>query len=185
MPAVDQKMECPRCGAGVFLRKPKSLERAMLFTLLGLAAFIPANIYPIMVVYSLGSADASTTLQGVEIFIKLGMYPVAIIVFIASFLVPLSKIFGLLILIVSVKQNSKIHPEQRTKLYHFIEFLGPWSMLDIFVVAIMAAVVNLGFLTSIEAGTGATFFTTMVLCTMLAAENFDPRLIWDDHLDEQ
>jgi paraquat-inducible protein A len=179
LPITKKKHLCPRCGASVYLRKPKSLERSLAFTLAGLIAFIPANFYPIMVIYSLGNAEASTTLEGVQAFIKLGMYPVAIIVFIASFLVPLSKILGLLILLTSVRQNSKIQPQQRTKLYHFIEFLGPWSMLDIFVVAIMAAVVNLGFLTTIEAGVGATFFTTMVLCTMLAAENFDPRLIWD------
>ena len=180
MPMASEQEQCVRCGAKVYLRKPNSLDRAMAFTIAGLVAFIPANLYPIMVIYSLGQPSASTTLEGVEAFIKLGMYPVAIVVFIASFIVPLSKILGLFILLSSVKFNSKIHPEQRTKLYHFIEFLGPWSMLDIFVVVIMAAVVDLGFLTTIEAGIGATFFTTMVLCTMVAAESFDPRLIWDN-----
>lgn len=180
IPMHQAEEKCSRCGATVHLRKPQSLDRALAFTIAGFVAFIPANLYPIMVFNSLGNESASTTLEGVQTFITMGMYPVAVIVFVASFIVPLSKILGLFILLMSVKFNSTIHPKQRTKLYHFIEFLGPWSMLDIFVVVIMAAVVDLGFLTTIQAGIGATFFTTMVLCTMVAAESFDPRLIWDN-----
>ncbi|MGJ8691786.1 MAG: paraquat-inducible protein A [Thalassotalea sp.] len=175
----QQKTKCIRCHANFHLRKPKSIEFTLAWTIAAIVMFFPANLLPIMVFTTLGSEESSTILSGINTFIQMGMLPVAIIVFTASFIVPIGKIIGLLILTSSVKYGSKLTEKQQTKLYHLVEFLGPWSMLDVFVVAIMAAVVNLGFLTSIAAGDGITYFALMVLFTIFAAESFDPRLIWD------
>ncbi|MFD2165662.1 paraquat-inducible protein A [Thalassotalea euphylliae] len=184
-PAVEGRHQCSRCNAHFYQRKPKSLEHTMAWTIAALVMFIPANLMPMMVFTTLGVDDASTILGGIIIFLQLGMYPVAIIVFIASFIVPLGKILGLFILMYGAKKGPGLKSAQRTKLYHLVEFLGPWSMLDVFVVAIMAAVVNLGFLTSIQAGPGIVYFALMVVLTMVAAESFDPRLLWDTQTDEQ
>ena len=174
----DQRCSC--CQAKVSLRKYRSLEYTLAWTIAAIVAFIPANLYPIMIFTSLGSPEASTILSGIKSFIQLGMYPVALVVFIASFIVPLGKMLGLIILIITVKTGSKVDARHRTQLFHLVEFLGPWSMLDVFVVALMAAVVNLGFITSIEAGPGISYFALMVIFTMFAAESFDPRLLWDN-----
>lgn len=180
---------CCRCSATFHPRKPQSLQYTIAWTIAALVMFFPANIAPIMIFSTLGQPDPSTILSGISTFLKLGMYPVALIVFVASFIVPLGKIVGLFVLVHSAHFNSKLTKKKRAHLYHLVEFLGPWSMLDVFVVAIMAAVVNLGFLTSIEVGIGATYFTLMVVFTMFAAESFDPRLLWDskknDHKIEE
>lgn len=176
-----EKQTCSRCKTVFCARKPKSIEYTLAWTIAALVMFIPANIYPMMVFYTLGKPDASTILEGIAIFIQLGMLPVAIIIFIASFVVPLGKIIGLFTLMYNAKKPTKLTLKQQGKLYHVVEFLGPWSMLDVFVVAVMAAVVNLGFLTSIEVASGITYFTLMVVFTIFAAESFDPRLLWDNH----
>lgn len=179
-PAVLGRHRCSRCHAYFYQRKPRSIEYTIAWTIAALVMFIPANMLPIMVVTTLGETEASTILEGIAKFITLGMYPVAVIVFIASFIVPLAKILGLVILVMGVREGEGLKSKQRTRLYFLVEFLGPWSMLDVFVVTLMAAVVKLGFLTSIEAGAGITYFTLMVIFTMFAAESFDPRLLWDN-----
>jgi len=176
---VNGRHQCQRCQANFYQRKPRSIEYTIAWTLAALVMFIPANLMPIMEFTTLGKVNASTILGGIQTFLQLGIYPVAIIVFIASFIVPLGKILGLVILVLGVQKGPGLKSRQRTKLYHVVEFLGPWSMLDVFVVTLMAAVVNLGFLTSIEAGPGITYFTLMVVFTMFAAASFDPRLLWD------
>ena len=182
--ADEETARCMRCHSLLTLRKSKSLENTIAWTIAAVIAFIPANTFPVMTFFTLGSGQASTIISGVEAFIHLGMYPVAIIVFVASFLVPLGKIFGLLILIYSAKRPGRLSSKQCVALYHLIEFLGPWSMLDVFVVALMVAVLNLGFITSIEAGLGITYFALMVIFTLFAAHSFDPRLIWDNQKDD-
>lgn len=176
-----EKQTCTRCRTVFYARKPKSIEYTLAWTIAALVMFIPANVYPMMVFYTLGKPDASTILEGIAIFIQLGMLPVAIIIFIASFVVPLGKIIGLFTLMYCANRSTKLTLKQQGKLYHLVEFLGPWSMLDVFVVTVMAAVVNLGFLTSIEVASGITYFALMVIFTIFAAENFDPRLLWDNH----
>ncbi len=151
----------------------------MAWTVTAIIFLIPANLLPMMVINSIGERDASTILEGIEYFAETGVYPIAVVVFIASFLIPLAKIAGLILLMYSVKKGSKLSAKRRAKLFHLIEFLGPWSMLDVFVVALMVAVVNLGFVTSVEAGAGSTYFTLMVIFTMFAAQSFDSRLLWD------
>lgn len=179
-PVHEHRAVCSRCGFSLHIRKPNSVERTWAWTIAAMITFIPANLLPTMNIYTLGAGEADTIISGILKLIQYDMVPVAVIVFIASFLVPLGKILGLIILLVSVQHHSNIHPEQRSRLYHLVEFLGPWSMLDVFVVSIMAAVVNLGFITSIDAGAGITFFAIMVVFTMIAAGSFDPRLIWDE-----
>jgi paraquat-inducible protein A len=178
-PTAIDKIQCERCSGFYYARKPKSIEYTIAWTVAAIVMFIPANIYPIMIFSSLGNDEGSSIMSGIITFVQLGMYPVAAIIFIASFLVPLGKMLGILILIIGAKQQKPLDSAQRTKLYHIVEFLGPWSMLDVFVVAIMAAVVNLGYLTTIFTGPGITYFTLMVVCTIIAAESFDPRLLWD------
>lgn len=170
---------CSRCSAPVHFRSHNSIERSWALVIASLIAFIPANTLPIMTVNYFGSGTADTILSGIVTLINLDMAPVALIVFIASFIVPLSKILGLIILLITVNRHSKVQPVQRTMLYRIVAFLGKWSMLDVFVVAIMGAVVNLGYITSIEPGKGAAAFAIMVILTMFAAHAFDPRLIWD------
>jgi len=167
------------------LRKYRSIEYTFAWTIAAMVMFIPANIYPMMVFYQLGNANESTILEGIAAFIESGTYPLAIIIFVASFIVPLGKILVLFILMAKTQSNDRRRPILQTKLYRLIDSLGAWSMLDVFVVVVLAGVVNLGFITSIEAGLGITYFTLMVICTMLATVSFDPRLLWDSVLNEK
>lgn len=175
----DQHVRCRRCGAGVTQRKPASLHRSWFYTVLALCMLVPANIYPIMTVLTFGRGEPSTIIEGVVLLIHYHMVPIAIVVFIASFLVPVGKVIALLLLLVSVQFDTDLCPVNRTRLYRLVEFIGRWSMLDIFVVALLVALVHLGQLASVETGMGALAFAAAVVTTMLAAMSFDPRLIWD------
>jgi paraquat-inducible protein A len=172
-------LACPRCGAELHARKPRSLERTWAFVIAACLCYLPANLLPIMRVTSLGSAQADTILSGVAYLLKHGMWPLAIVVFTASIFVPILKITILIALLVSVQRGSRWRPRERTSLYRLTETIGRWSMVDIFVVTILVALVRLGNLASVEAMPGAVFFGAVVVLTMLAAESFDPRLIWD------
>jgi len=176
--------QCPRCKSDLHDRTPHSVERCWALVVASLITFVPANTLPIMSISYFGSGTPDTILSGIIALIKLNMLPVAVVVFIASFVIPLAKILGLMILLVSVKRHSRVQPRQRTMMFRLVEILGKWSMLDVFVVAIMAAVVKLGFITSIEPGPGAVAFAVTVILTMIAAHAFDPRLIWDAEKDE-
>jgi paraquat-inducible protein A len=142
--------------------------------------YIPANVLPIMTVSSLGQGDPSTIMSGVIQLVQHGMIPIAAVVFIASILVPTFKLVGIALLLFSVQRRQPLSARQRIWMYRFIEFIGRWSMLDIFVIAILVAVVNFGRLASVEANLGAIAFASVVILTMLAAVTFDPRLIWDN-----
>ncbi len=179
MPADADHTSCLRCHADVHMRKPRSIERCWALVIASLITFIPANTLPIMTVTYFGSGTPDTILSGIVALFKLNMWPVAIVVFIASFVVPLAKILGLIILLITVQRHSRVQPKHRTIMFRLVDLLGKWSMLDVFVVAIMAAVVKLGFITSIIPGQGAVAFAVTVVLTMFAAHSFDPRLIWD------
>ena len=172
-------LECPRCGARLHARKPHSLERTWAFLIAACLCYLPANLLPIMRVTSLGRAQADTILSGVEYLLRHGMWPLAVVVFTASIFVPILKIAVLTGLLVSVHRGSRWRPRERTLLYRLTEAIGRWSMVDIFVVTILVALVRLGNLATVEAMPGAVFFGAVVVLTMLAAESFDPRLIWD------
>lgn len=174
-----EKIQCVRCHGNFYQRKPHSLQYTLAWNIAALIAFIPANLYPIMVIYSLGIGDPSTILSGIGQFIDQGLYPIAIIIFTASIIVPLLKIVGLFLLVYRVHTGVRLRPDKHSKFYHVLEFLGPWSMLDVFVVALLVGVVELGFVTSVEAGPAINYFTLTVIFSMIAAQSFDPRLLWD------
>jgi len=145
-----------------------------------IAMYLPANIFPVMAVTSLGNTQADTIMSGVIYFLSHGDWPLALIIFIASVLVPLLKMIALTYLLLSVQRKSPVRKLQRTKLYRITELVGRWSMVDIFVVALLVALVQIGNLATIEPGIGAIAFAAVVILTMLAALRFDARLIWDN-----
>ncbi len=161
-------------------RRPNSILRTWALLLTAAILYIPANVLPIMTVSSLGQGDPSTIMSGVIQLVQHGMFPIAAVVFVASILVPTFKLVGIALLLFSVQRHQPLSARQRIIMYRFIEFIGRWSMLDIFVIAILVAVVNFGRLASIEANLGAVAFASVVILTMLAAVTFDPRLIWDN-----
>ena len=170
---------CPRCGEGLHARKPGSIQRTWALVMAAAVCYVPANVFPVMTVISLGKAQSDTILSGVTYLLHHGMWPLALVVFVASVFVPLLKLLVLALLLVSVQRRASWRPVERTRLYRITEAIGRWSMVDIFVVTILVALVKLGNLATIEAGPGAVFFGAVVVLTMLAAESFDPRLIWD------
>ena len=178
-PKAGEKAHCPRCGAALHRRKPNSLARTWALVLAALIFYLPANLLPITVVTSLGMVQADTIMSGVLYFIKEGSWPIAAVIFIASVFVPLMKLVILIYLLVSVQRGSTARLRDRARLYRITEAVGRWSMVDIFVVTILVALVNLGALASIQAGPAAPFFAAVVVVTMFAAMSFDPRLMWD------
>ena len=170
---------CPRCGAELHARKPQSLQRTWALVIAAALCYVPANAFPVMTVTSLGKPQSDTILSGVIYLLHHGMWPLALVVFVASVFVPLMKLVILVSLLVSVHRRSRWRPVERTRLYRITEAIGRWSMVDIYVVTILVALVKLGNLATIEAQPGAGFFGAVVVLTMLAAESFDPRLIWD------
>lgn len=178
--ADSEEQLCTRCGALIHARRPNSLTRTWALLITAAILYIPANLLPIMTVSSLGQGDPSTIMSGVIQLVQHGMFPIAAVVFIASILVPTFKLVGIGLLLFSVQRHQPLSAQQRIVMYRFIEFIGRWSMLDIFVIAILVALVNFGRLASIEANLGAAAFVSVVILTMFAAVTFDPRLIWDN-----
>lgn len=172
--------QCTRCGATLHERKPDSLRRSWALLLTAALMYIPANVLPIMTVYSLGKGQPDTIMTGVIELINYDMVPIALVVFVASILVPSFKLVGLTWLLISVQRKQQLSSAQRAVMYRFIEWIGRWSMLDVFVITILVALVKFGNLAAIEAGFGAVAFCSVVVLTMLAAVAFDPRLIWDN-----
>jgi len=170
---------CPRCGSTLHQRKPNSLKRTWALVLAAFIFYIPANLLPVTVAISFGKAQTDTIMSGVIYLITTGMWPIALVIFVASIMVPMLKLIILTFLLITVQRRSKWRPKDRTRLYRLTETVGRWSMLDIFVVTILVALVNLGSLATIKAGPGALFFAAVVVITMLASMSFDPRLIWD------
>ncbi len=185
-PSAGHHGHCPRCGARVHRRKTNSIARTWALTLTAAILYIPANVFPVMTVTSLGRAQSDTIMSGVLYLFEHGMWPLAALIFFASVFVPLLKLIAIAFLLTSVQRGWAWRAVDRTRLYRLAEVIGRWSMVDIYVVTILVALVKLGNLASIEAGVGAIFFGAVVVITMLAAESFDPRLIWDaiDHRDE-
>ncbi len=170
---------CLRCKTPMHMRKPNSVSQSWAFLLAAIVAYLPANLYPVMTVVSFGKAQSDTIMSGVIYLLLHGDWPLALIVFVASVLVPLLKMVALLYLLITVQKKSHLRNQQRTRLYRIVELVGRWSMVDIFVVALLAALVNVGAVATIEPGPGAIAFTSVVILTIFAAQSFDPRLIWD------
>jgi paraquat-inducible protein A len=177
--AVDSPGQCPRCGATLYSRKRNSIARTWALILAAFLFYLPANLIPITKITSMGVAKTDTIMSGVIYFIATGMWPLALIIFVASIFVPLLKLLILTFLVISVQRRSNWRPKDRTRLYRLTEVIGRWSMVDIFAVTILVALVHIGAIANIEAQRGVVFFAAVVVITMFAAKSFDPRLIWD------
>ena len=172
-------LHCPRCYEPLHPRKPHSIQYTWALVIASIIFYIPANLFPMMEVHGISGTHADTILSGVLYFLETGSYLIASVIFIASIVVPITKLAILIYLLLSVQRNSPIAKRTRKRLYILTEIIGKWSMVDVYVVAMMIALVHFGGLTEIRAGTGVTYFLLVVLLTMLAAMHFDPKLIWD------
>jgi paraquat-inducible protein A len=170
---------CPRCGSHLHFRKPGSIARTWAFVIAAVILYIPANMLPVMDTSSLFGAQTDTILSGVVYLWTSGSWPLAVIVFIASIAVPMLKIIALIFLVLTAQLRWRWLPERRTRIYRLVELVGRWSMLDIYVITILVALVQFNALATIKAGPGAIAFGAVVVLTMFAAMSFDPRLIWD------
>lgn len=175
---------CSRCGSRLNSRQPQSLERATALVIAAFILYIPANLYPVMYVSRLGRSEGDTILSGVQSMFAAGWWVIGALIFFASVTVPLLKLTFLSILLISVKLRRQVFPRQRTTVYKIVEYIGRWSMLDMFVVSLTVALIQLGAVAEVQPGPGATWFGGVVVLTMLAAMSFDPRLIWDE-LEEE
>jgi paraquat-inducible protein A len=175
-------VKCSRCGSLLQERKKDSLNRSLALVMAALIFYIPANVYPIMTFEFMGQSQENTIWEGVKVLYASGMWPVATLVFCASITIPLLKLLGLLYLMVTLKwfPSKYAGKYDRTRLYRIISVIGRWSMLDVFLLSILVAVVKLGQMATVIPGPGALAFATVVVLTMFAADCFDPRLIWDN-----
>jgi len=170
---------CPRCGEHFHLRKKESLSRTWALVLTAILLTPPANLLPIMEVEYFGVPDRSTIMDGIIYFFQEGSYGIGAIILTASILVPLFKIVGMILILLAIRFHRPGWLRHKALMFRFIEFIGRWSMLDIFVIALLCALVRFGFLSTINVAPAAFYFTGVVLCTMFAAISFDPRLLWD------
>ena len=175
---LDQH-HCPRCGSAMHARQSDSLQRTLALLITACILYVPANLYPIMFTDQLGSTEPSTIMGGVILLIKLGSAPIAAVIFIFSVMVPSGKLMAMFYLVWTAHKGSRISPRQRSMMYRITEFIGKWSMVDVFVVAILVALVHLGGVLVIRPGIAALAFAGVVIVTMVAAESFDSRLMWD------
>ena len=173
------RQRCLRCHEKLHTRLPHSLQRTWALLFAATVMYLPANLYPIMTTTSLGNATPSTIIGGVVQLIQMGSWPVAAVIFVASVIVPVGKLVALAWLCLMLKRSNELNAQSRTRLYRLTEFIGRWSMVDVFVVAILVALIRAGSLMSITPGPAALAFGAVVVLTMLAAMTFDPRLIWD------
>jgi paraquat-inducible protein A len=170
---------CPRCHASLRQRKPLSFARTWAFGMAAVILYIPANAYPVMSITRLGWSMPSTIIGGVEELIKAGMWPLAALVFFASIVVPGMKLIILTVLLVSTQIGARRRLRDRTRLYRLVDAIGRWSMIDIFMGSLLVALLQFGVLATVLPGVGALAFASVVILTMLAAQSFDPRLMWD------
>ncbi len=168
---------CRRCGSGIYQHRRFSTEKSWAYLITAMIAYIPANLYPMLVSTQFGATEGSTILGGVVLLWEHGSYPIALIIFVASIMIPVVKFLILIYLLISVKYPiGKDKKVNKHKLYYLTEIIGPWSMIDVFVVAILAALIHLANI-EIVAGTAATAFALSVFFTLLAAHAFDETLI--------
>ncbi len=170
---------CPRCGARVHDRIERSLMLTWALTITGALLLIPANVLPVMTVIYLGSGDPSTIIGGALELYHSGMWGIALIVFVASIAVPVMKLVGLIMLCLIVQWRLNVSPRQAMRVYRVVSGIGRWSLLDLFMISILVALVDMGAIAEVNAGVGSTAFATVVVVTMFAVRAFDPRLVWD------
>ena len=175
--------ECPRCHSHLELRKHNSIQRVLVFTITACILYIPANVLPITITYQFGQEIDSTIIGGVFFLWQHGSYPVAAVIFVASVMVPSAKILALFYLCWVTKHRNSSSRRENTMLYRIVELIGRWSMVDVFVVCILVALIQLGGILAFAPGHAALAFAGVVIITMFAASSFDSRLIWDYHDD--
>jgi paraquat-inducible protein A len=177
--SVVEATYCPRCGEHLAFRRAGSIQKTWALVIAATICYFPAMLLPVLVSTTLGSSEDDTILSGVAYLYASGSWPLALIVLVASVMIPLGKLAALAWLLLTVQSGSVRNNHDRTRLYRIVEFIGRWSMLDVFVVTFTVALVQLSPLMSVAPDTGVLFFASVVVLTMLAAETFDPRLIWD------
>jgi paraquat-inducible protein A len=175
----EEEGRCPRCGGETTFRKPASIQRTWAFVIAAAICYIPANLLPVLATTTATGTEYDTILQGVVLLWSPTGWPLSLIVLFASIMIPSAKIIALAYLLIGVQRGSVSNSRQRVRLYRLVEFIGRWSMVDVFVDTFTAALIQLQPLMSVEPGPGLFFFAAVVVLTMLAAESFDPRLIFD------
>ncbi len=181
IPVTDNYLDgivCDRCGHSNHRLRPKSAALSMAFSLTALIFYVPANILPFMTIELYGHRNSSTIWSGILALIEDGSWPIGAIVFLASMLIPMLKLAILFYL--SATAHTRAHPRFKTRLFHFVEAIGRWSMLDIFLMAVLVAIMKLGPWTHVTPEVGSLLFALVVVFTMLASAYFDPKLLWQD-----
>jgi len=182
---VNEPGYCPRCGEELMFRRHNAIQRTWALIIAAAICYIPANLMPVMITTTLGSPEADTIIGGVVFLYMTGSWPLALIVLIASVVIPLAKLIALAYLLITVQRRSIRGRQERTRLYRLVEIIGRWSMLDVFVDTFVVALIQLQPLMAVEPGMGVLFFAAVVVLTMIAAESFDPRLIWDSSSEQE
>jgi paraquat-inducible protein A len=170
---------CPRCHARLHERKPHSLIVTTVLVVCAAVLYIPANVLPVMNTRTIFDDEQDTIMSGVLVLLQSGSWPIALLVFVASIVVPLLKILALGVLLYSAWRRSPRRRLQRSELYRMVEFIGRWSMLDIYAISLLATLVQVQSFASVIVGWGAWAFAAVVVLTLLAARTFDERLLWD------
>ncbi len=179
-PRANAAPACPRCGCALHVRKPRSLQRTTAFLMAAVVLYIPANLLPVMTTESVFGPYQHTLLGGIAELWLSGSTGLALIVFVASIVVPVLKIAALAMLVWTARRASRWRQQARAKVYRVIESVGHWSMLDVYVVALLAATVRFGPIANVAAGPGLLAFATVVVLTLVATWSFDPKLIWHE-----
>lgn len=176
---IHSEEPCKLCGARVESRRKHSLQKVWAFLFVGFLAYIPANVFPIMLTRSFTGDTSDTILSGVLALIGSGSYFVAFVIFFASICIPVAKFVIISGLALSIQFKWKFSLHTRHRMHRLTEFIGRWSMIDVFVVAVLAALIQLGAILTILPGAGINAFAVSVVFTMFAASSLDPRLLWD------
>jgi len=182
--AAGVRVRCPRCGAPIHVRKPHSIVTTAVLLASAAVLYVPANLLPVMYTNTVFDDDSDTIMSGVVSLVNNGSWPLGLLVFVASICIPLLELVAMAALLVSVIRRSPGHALQRSRLFRLVEFIGRWSMLDVYAISLLVALVQIRSLAFIHAGLGAICFCAVVVLTMLAAESFDERLLWDHQPDE-
>ncbi|MEM7732761.1 MAG: paraquat-inducible protein A [Pseudomonadota bacterium] len=177
--------KCGRCGARLVSRDGKSLQRVWAWWVAGILAYIPANVYPMLITTTLFQSQEDTIISGAIELAAYGSWGVAIIILTASVAIPLGKFFAIAYLALSVGAKGAMTPFQRHVIFEVVEFIGRWSMIDVFVVAVLSSLVQLSVVASINPGIASLAFALSVIFTMISAKSFDSRMIWDKVLEDE
>jgi paraquat-inducible protein A len=178
----EDRSLCPRCRAPLHARKPYSMSTTVALVASAAVLYIPANVLPVMHTHTFFEDDDDTILSGVISLAHQGSWPIAVLVFFASIVIPILKLLALAEILFAVWRKSAHHAPQRSRMFRIVEFVGRWSMLDVFAVSLLVALVQIQSLATVEVRPGALAFAAVVVLTMLAAQTFDERLLWDSQL---